>query len=191
MVYRYKIVFIGDSGVGKTSLVYRILKDDFNPYVSTTIGAAFCTKTIEVERGESVELQIWDTAGQERYKSIIPMYLRNVAAAILCFAINDTSSQKAIIDQWYPYCTKEDGPKYIYLVGTKSDYATNMNDVNFINKIQSLYPDAKIHMTSAKHGDGVSDLFRTIASDLYKSDLEPIAVPKPLNSIPEGRYCYC
>lgn len=191
MIYRYKIVLIGDSGVGKTSLVYRILKDDFNPYVSTTIGAAFCTKKIEVEKNEQVELQIWDTAGQERYKSIIPMYLRNVAVAILCFAINDTSSQKAIIDQWYPYCLKEDGPKYIFLVGTKADYATNINDVNFMTKIQKLYPNAKIYMTSAKDGTGVSDLFRTIALDLYSSDLEPLPAPKSLSSTPQKRYCYC
>jgi small GTP-binding protein len=81
-----KLVIIGDSGVGKSSLVLRFVTQSFKPFSESTIGASFMSKVIELD-GQTVKVQIWDTAGQEKYKSLAPMYYRGAAAAIVVYDI--------------------------------------------------------------------------------------------------------
>ena len=83
---KFKLVSLGESGVGKSSLVLQFVKGQFHEIPMPTIGAAFLTKTVCLEE-ETVTFEIWDTAGQERFNSILPMYYRGAHAAIVVYDI--------------------------------------------------------------------------------------------------------
>lgn len=84
--YQFKIVLLGDSNVGKSSIVLRVCKDEYKEFQENTIGAAFMTKTLEIDRN-TIKFEIWDTAGQERYHSLTPMYYRGCNGALIVFDI--------------------------------------------------------------------------------------------------------
>ena len=81
--YEFKVVLLGDRGVGKTCLVLRFIEGLYNARQQSTIGAFFLTKKIKTARGDDCKIQIWDTAGQERFRSMAPLYYRGAVAAIL------------------------------------------------------------------------------------------------------------
>ena len=83
-VFQFKLVLLGDSAVGKSSLVLRFVRGQFFEYQESTIGAAFLTQTVALN-DTTVKFEIWDTAGQERFASLAPMYYRGAAAAIVRF----------------------------------------------------------------------------------------------------------
>lgn len=100
-LYQYKLVLLGESSVGKSSLVLRFVKNSFSEHQESTIGgkdltlfvcciflvAAFLTQTVQCE-GDSLKFEIWDTAGQERYNSLAPMYYRGAHAALVVYDIS-------------------------------------------------------------------------------------------------------
>ena len=86
-MYHKKIVVVGDSAVGKTSIVARYINDTFYPNNESTIGAAFFSKVIESRDGIKDKIEIWDTAGQERYRSLVPMYYREAAGALIVYDV--------------------------------------------------------------------------------------------------------
>ena len=95
-VFQFKLVLLGDSAVGKSSLVLRFVRGQFFEYQESTIGAAFLTQTVALN-DTTVKFEIWDTAGQERYHSLAPMYYRGAAAAIVVFDItNRVRAQRCI-----------------------------------------------------------------------------------------------
>ena len=81
----YKVVMVGDSGVGKTSLVEKFYSGGFNEAQHTTVGAAYVKCLVSLNDKTSVTLNLWDTAGQERFQSLIPLYLRNALGLIFVF----------------------------------------------------------------------------------------------------------
>ena len=95
----FKLVFIGDSGVGKTSLVDRTVKNCFSETTDYTIGAAFQRYVLRVDDKTVVTYNIWDTAGQERYRSLGPIYYRGSDAAILVYDITNNNSFENI-ESW-------------------------------------------------------------------------------------------
>ncbi|GLA42943.1 hypothetical protein AnigIFM63309_011678 [Aspergillus niger] len=123
-----KIVVLGAQGVGKTSLVDRYVKNDFNPSAtSSTVGASFVTKRVLDSSSDTiVRLQIWDTAGQERFRSISRLYYRGANACLLCYDITDEQSFQEMTG-WLAELKKnlvEDDPIVIHVVGTKTDIVT-------------------------------------------------------------------
>jgi Ras-related protein Rab-11A len=88
----FKIVLLGDSGVGKSNLVFRFTKNEFNKDSKSTIGVEFATKTVQIEDNKLVKAQIWDTAGQERYRSIASSYYRGAVGALLVYDVTDRNS---------------------------------------------------------------------------------------------------
>jgi Rab family protein len=84
---RHKIVFVGDLGVGKTSIIYRLLENKFKENYEPSIGVDFCSKSIRY-KGKYLKLQIWDSAGQERYKSLIPNYVRGSSIIFICYDVS-------------------------------------------------------------------------------------------------------
>ena len=87
----FKLLIIGDSGVGKSSLLVRFADNTFSGNYITTIGVDFKIRTIEIN-GERVKLQIWDTAGQERFRSLIPSYIRDSTVAVVVYDITNANS---------------------------------------------------------------------------------------------------
>jgi Ras-related protein Rab-5C len=86
-----KLVFLGDTAVGKSSIAQRFVNNQFYEYAEPTIGAAFLTKEIEC-RGKTIRLDIWDTAGQERYRALAPMYYRGANLALVVYDIASPNS---------------------------------------------------------------------------------------------------
>lgn len=85
-ICQFKLVLLGESAVGKSSLVLRFVKGQFHEFQEATIGAAFLTQTVCLD-DTTVKFEIWDTAGQERYHSLAPMYYRGAQAAIVVYDI--------------------------------------------------------------------------------------------------------
>ncbi|TRM68456.1 P-loop containing nucleoside triphosphate hydrolase protein [Schizophyllum amplum] len=116
-----KIVIMGNSGVGKTSLLRRYTQNKFDPKNTTsTSGAFFVTKKVTLH-GLKVRLQLWDTAGQERFRSMAPMYYRGANAALLLYDITDASTFSDIrgwLEELHKNCSPE---LIIYIVGAKAD----------------------------------------------------------------------
>ena len=98
---RQKIIFVGDSGVGKTTMINRINNEEFKDLNESSVGIDYYSKNIKFG-GEELTLQIWDTAGQEKYRGLIPTYARN---AVLAFIIYDISSKKSFenLTEWINY----------------------------------------------------------------------------------------
>ncbi|KAG8788344.1 hypothetical protein FRC15_004927 [Serendipita sp. 397] len=90
--FQFKLVLLGESAVGKSSLVLRFVKDQFDDYRESTIGAAFLTQTVQLDDQTTIRFEIWDTAGQERYKSLAPMYYRNANCAVVVYDITQSAS---------------------------------------------------------------------------------------------------
>lgn len=130
-----KVVLLGDTGVGKSSIALRFVSNEFKPYSESTIGASFLSKTLTFETTSStntkrIAFKIWDTAGQERYACLAPMYYRGAGAAILVYDICKISSFKTL-QRWMEEL-RCNGPPNIALIvcGNKSDLAASYRQVD-------------------------------------------------------------
>lgn len=163
-----KVVLLGDTGVGKSSLVLRFVTNNFKPYSESTIGASFMSKMIMVE-DTPIKYQIWDTAGQEKYHSLAPMYYRGAAAAIVVYDITRKQSLTTL-KNWVKEL-KQLGPQdiVIAIAGNKSD----LNDKREVPSDQArAYADeinALFIETSAKEDSNVTKLFIDISKRLPAS----------------------
>lgn len=164
----FKVVILGDSSVGKTSLVHRFTTSEFDNQLSSTIGAAFITKELEsTDKSKRINLEIWDTAGQERYKSLTPMYYRNSKVALVCYDLHNPSTfDKALywIDQ-LKLNNETNNEIIIYLIGTKCDLVTNPMILG-VNDFLEMNPKIKHFHTSAKNGQGIHDIFQDIINSI-------------------------
>lgn len=120
-----KVVLLGDSSVGKTSIVTRLKSGKFPEKHAATIGAAFVTKTIEVPTSDTstekrIHMEIWDTAGQERYRSLVPMYYRDANIALLVFELNNAASLQCAMT-WFQDLQDRAQETKVILVGNKHD----------------------------------------------------------------------
>ena len=116
----FKIIVIGDPGVGKSCLTGRATKDVFNAEYSTTIGFEFLTFNVKIE-DKSIKLQIWDTCGQEQYKSLINNFYRNSALAMLVYSI-DNKQSFLDLNKWLKEIRIQSSPDIkLILIGNKAD----------------------------------------------------------------------
>jgi len=165
MITKYKVVLIGDAFVGKTSLVYRLCTNKFNEDGESTIGSSF--NSYEVNDGENlIKLYIWDTAGQERFRSIIPVYLRDVDAILYVYDMSNINSIDSILKIWMPFVLQNAKNDYIpFIIGTKNDQSIiTYGDLDNFKDITKF-------TTSSKTGEGVVSTFQTIAKILNESPI--------------------
>lgn len=161
---KYKIVFLGEQGVGKTSLITRFMYDTFDDHYQATIGIDFLSKTMYLD-DKTIRLQLWDTAGQERFRSLIPSYIRDSRVAIVVYDITKKKSFE-FIDKWIEDVKNERGEENVILciVGNKNDL-TNERQVTIEEgeqKAKILGADLFME-TSTKAGYNVKNLFKKIA----------------------------
>ena len=98
---KFKIVLIGESGVGKTCILQRYINDIINPNVMPTIGTTFSTKIIEIkEYNKKIKFELWDTAGQEKYKSLAKIFYRNADVCVFVYDITNKNSFNEIKNFW-------------------------------------------------------------------------------------------
>ncbi|KAI0281646.1 GTP-binding protein RAB5 [Russula aff. rugulosa BPL654] len=164
--FQFKLVLLGESAVGKSSLVLRFVKDQFDDYRESTIGAAFLTQTVNLEDGTAVKFEIWDTAGQERYKSLAPMYYRNANCAVVVYDITQSASlEKA--RNWIRELQRQADPSIVIaLCGNKSDLAVRRQVTQEEAQKYAQEEGLMWAETSAKTGEGVTDIFTRIAKKL-------------------------
>ncbi|XP_048116197.1 ras-related protein Rab-18-B [Alosa alosa] len=163
-----KILIIGESGVGKSSLLLRFTDDTFDPELAATIGVDFKVKTIAID-GNRAKLAIWDTAGQERFRTLTPSYYRGAQGVILVYDVTkrDTFTR---LENWLneleTYCTRNDLVKM--LVGNKIDKDNREVDRNeglkFARKHSMLFIEA-----SAKTRDGVQCAFEELVEKILQT----------------------
>ncbi|KAL8151881.1 hypothetical protein V2J09_021689 [Rumex salicifolius] len=148
---KYKLVFLGDQSVGKTSIITRFMYDKFDSNYQPTIGIDFLSKTMYLE-DRTVRLQLWDTAGQERFRSLIPSYIRDSTVAVVVYDISMRTERGSDV--------------IVVLVANKTDLV-DKRQVS-IEEGESKARDAGIMFmeTSAKAGFNIKPLFRNIASSL-------------------------
>ncbi|EMC94310.1 hypothetical protein BAUCODRAFT_544119 [Baudoinia panamericana UAMH 10762] len=167
---QFKLVLLGESAVGKSSLVLRFVKDQFDDYRESTIGAAFLTQTIALDDQTTVKFEIWDTAGQERYKSLAPMYYRNANCAVVVYDITQAASlDKA--KSWVKELQRQANENIIIaLAGNKLDLAESDPSKRAIEKAdaEAYAREAGLLFfeTSAKTSENVKELFTAIAKKL-------------------------
>ena len=96
-----KVVLIGESGVGKTSIINRFVNNNFSSVLMSTSGANFSSKTIFLEEeNKSINFEIWDTAGQEKYRSLAKVFYKNSAVCVLVYSITDAHSMEGLKNYW-------------------------------------------------------------------------------------------
>ena len=167
----FKIIVIGNSGVGKTCLAYRALKNDFTFESIPTIGFEFLNMLVKLSN-KVISLQIWDTCGQEEYQSVVSKFYKRAAMAILVYSITDRKSFDSL-DTWLNELRNNASSDIkIALVGNKLD----LKSERVISKEEALnYKISRkldlIFESSAKHGDNSRDIFTEAAKMLYKDYL--------------------
>jgi small GTP-binding protein len=168
-VCHFKLVLLGESAVGKSSLVLRFVKGQFHEYQESTIGAAFLTQTVNLD-DTTVKFEIWDTAGQERYHSLAPMYYRGAQAAIVVYDITNQDTF-ARAKNWVRELQRQASPNIVIaLAGNKVDLASK-RAVDFEEAQEYAQDNGLLFMeTSAKTAMNVNEIFLAIAKHLPKSD---------------------
>lgn len=168
-ICQFKLVLLGESAVGKSSLVLRFVKGQFHDYQESTIGAAFLTQTVCLD-DTTVKFEIWDTAGQERYHSLAPMYYRGAQAAIVVYDVTNPDTFNRA-KSWVKELQRQASPNIVIaLAGNKADL-TAKHAVDFEEARAYAEENALLFMeTSAKTAKNVAEIFVSIAKKLPKTD---------------------
>ena len=174
--YLFKIILIGNSGVGKSSILQRYMKRAFDANYKITIGVDFLMKSLVINN-QIVKLQVWDTAGQEKYKSMVSSYYRGAHVALIVFDLTSHASFEALpnwIENFY-----KNGPeqKNTILIGNKNDLVDERQVTQEEAELFSQTNNMMYFETSAKEGDNIDYVFNYTAEKLlefYKGNKEEL-----------------
>ncbi|XP_016412102.1 ras-related protein Rab-6A-like isoform X3 [Sinocyclocheilus rhinocerous] len=196
---KFKLVFLGEQSVGKTSLITRFMYDSFDNTYQATIGIDFLSKTMYLE-DRTVRLQLWDTAGQERFRSLIPSYIRDSTVAVVVYDITNVNSFQQTTKWIDDVRTERGGDVIIMLVGNKTDLADKRQVSIEEGERKAKELNVMFIETSAKAGYNVKQLFRRVAAalpgmestqDKSREDMIDIKLEKlPEQPVSEGG-CSC
>ncbi|CAL9764593.1 unnamed protein product [Musa acuminata subsp. burmannicoides] len=165
--YLFKVVLIGDSGVGKSNLLSRFTRNEFCLESKSTIGVEFATRTLQVE-GRIIKSQIWDTAGQERYRAITSAYYRGALGAILVYDVTKPTTFENV-SRWLKELRDHADPNIvIMLIGNKTDLkqlrAVASEDAQSYAEKEGL----SYIETSALEATNVEQAFQLILAEIYR-----------------------
>jgi len=167
-IHPFKVVLLGDTGVGKTNLITQFVKGEYSERTESTIGVAFFSHTIKLRDESDIKFEIWDTAGQERYANLAPMYYRGAEVAIVTFDITIKKSFERAKAWIKELRSQADLKIFIALAGNKLDIS---EERRIDTKEAQAYADEQNLLyveCSAKTGQNVKELFLKIAESLPK-----------------------
>ena len=180
--FLFKIVMIGDSGVGKSNLLSRFTRNEFTIECLSTIGVEFATKSVPVD-SKNIKAQIWDTAGQERFCAISNVYYRRAVGALLVYDITDSQTYENVANWLKDLKDHADGNIVVMLVGNKSDLkhlravpteiAQQFADSNQMSFIE----------TSALNSTNVEQAFTSVVKDIYHLVYDHCIPMSPIDEI--------
>jgi small GTP-binding protein len=168
----FKIIVVGDSGVGKSCLTMKGTKNHFEECYSPTVGFEFFTFNIRIN-DKNIKLQIWDTCGQEAYRSLITSFYRNASLAILVYSIDNVNSFNNI-EAWLNEIKSQANPETkVFLIGNKIDLEDQRKIT--IEMAQTFSNEHSFNFfveTSAKTGFNAQNVFVEAAKELFLTHLE-------------------
>jgi small GTP-binding protein len=169
----FKIVLVGDSGVGKSNLLSRFTRDVFTIDEKSTIGVEFATRIVTMEDGKNIKMQVWDTAGQERYRAITKAYYRGALGALLVY---DISSKESFdnVTRWLNELkshSNKDKEIVLIVVGNKKDVVEANPELRQVTeemmREMSTTLDVPVMEASAKTGENVENCFISVTKSIY------------------------
>ena len=159
-----KVVLVGESGVGKTSIISQFTTHKFDPHRETSLSAQFISKTVEFQDlGKSIKFDIWDTVGQEKYRSLAEIFYRDAKVVIFVYDITTENSLKGLKEYWYQEVkSKSTGKPLLAVVANKIDLykdqkVGNNEGMAFAGEIGAIF-----QTTSALSDSGINTLFENI-----------------------------
>ena len=166
--YEMKVITLGETDVGKTSIIKRYINNIFEENTFSTIGLNFNFKKVKLKNGKSINIKLIDTAGQEKYRAIIKSYFKNVDAVLFIFSLDNKDSFDKMIGWINLFNENRNGKEGIprYFIGNKADKEKKVqkDEIDeFINQ-----NNIKYYETSAKDNTGIDELFQDLSEDLYK-----------------------
>eukprot|EP01060_Flectonema_neradi_P037683 TRINITY_DN765_c4_g1_i1.p1 TRINITY_DN765_c4_g1~~TRINITY_DN765_c4_g1_i1.p1 ORF type:complete len:213 (+),score=34.67 TRINITY_DN765_c4_g1_i1:44-682(+) len=195
---KFKVVLLGETGVGKSSLVHRLIEDDFCSTSKSTQGACYLYHTIQLEDCQ-INLAVWDTAGQEQFRSLAKMYFRGANAAVVVYDVTNYNSFERAQEWVKEICTQCENPDLVVvLAGNKMDLVEEEPSRRRVQldeaRTYASNNDLHIIETSAKDSTNVTELFTHIARQLAYSMLSrgappPVAPPLPQKKPQQNKSC--
>ncbi|CAL9160034.1 unnamed protein product [Musa hybrid cultivar] len=185
--YLFKVVLVGDSGVGKSNLLSRFTRNEFSNESKATIGVEFATRSIRID-GKVVKAQIWDTAGQERYRAITSAYYRGAVGALVVYDITRNVTFENV-ERWLKELRDHtDTSIVIMLVGNKADVrhlraATTEDVTAFAEKENTFFME-----TSALESTNVEAAFNEVLTQIYQVvSRKALEAGNDSTSLPKGQ----
>ena len=159
-----KVVLVGESGVGKTSIISQFTSKKFDPHRETSLSAQFISKTVNFQDlGKEIKFDIWDTVGQEKYRSLAKIFYKDAKVIVFVYDITTEYSFNELKNYWYEETrSNTDGSPILAVVGNKIDLykdqkVSNNDGKEFAEKIGAIF-----QTTSAQSDSGISTLFDNI-----------------------------
>ena len=163
-----KVVLIGESGVGKTSIISQFINETFQVNMESTSGATFSSKVVTLSNKNKIKLEIWDTAGQERYRALTKMFYKDAAAAILVCDITDKNSFDQIKEYWVDQIKQNNDNIILIIVANKSDLYEKENiDENEVRNYANEL-NANFIVCSALNRSGIEDIFVAVGNNYFE-----------------------
>lgn len=189
----FSIVFAGDTGVGKTSIVHRIEGQDFSPHYSATVVGSVISKTVDIN-GLSVRLMVWDTSGTEDFRAMNTTYFHNTQGVVYTYAVDDLQTLEHILPEWRKTVEENSVTEHLnFLAGNKNDLSRDSWCVTdeSISSVSRELQCENFYM-SALNNEGIDALLtevaRRLAEKFYKEDEVP-SEEKPQPTGKEGCGC--
>ena len=164
----FKIITLGDSGVGKTSIIKRYVYNKFDYNSINTIGISYSFKDVILPNGQKIQLKLIDTAGQEKYKSLSKSYFKHANGVFFIFSLNDPLTF-ANMEQWVnDFNDNKEVSNVIcqYLIGNKSDLEIKVNQ-ELIEELKEKFNIKEYAPTSAKDNTNIGKIFEEMSQLLY------------------------
>ena len=182
----FKVVLVGDSFVGKTNIMSKYLKNEFQEDSKATVGVEFGAKQFKIEN-HLVKAQIWDTAGQERYKAITSAYYKGAKGAFVVYDITRKSSFESI-EKWVNDLTSTADKKLtIVLIGNKSDLEGQREITKEEGQEKANKLDVAFLETSAFSGENLDKAFEMMVNEIYKKCHEEMLAEANIDFIEGGQ----